>query len=151
VDKPEAMPITPPDDSQTLSNNMSKIDLIETWCKAQRAEVERRLFSGIPVPDYKLVQGRRGARSWIDEQLAEETLKSMRYKMEEMYNMKLITPPAAEKLLKGNPKRWNKMLRLVGQSEGSPSVAHISDKRPALAVTTVDDSDFGGIGVDDLI
>lgn len=151
LDQPEAMPQPTPDDGQKLANNMSKIDLIETWCKAQRAEVERRLFSGIAVPDYKLVQGRRGSRAWTDEQVAEETLKAMRYKMEEMYNMKLITPPAAEKLLKGNPKRWNKMLRLVTQAEGSPSVAHVSDKRPAIAVVSTDDSDFDGIGVDDLV
>lgn len=151
MDKPEAIPQPTPDDGQKLANNMSKIDLIETWCKAQRAEVERRLFSGIAVPDYKLVQGRKGSRAWTDEQLAEEALKSMRYKQEEMYNMKLITPPAAEKLLKGNPKRWNKMLRLVTQAEGSPSVAHVSDKRPAIAVVSTDDSDFDGIGVDDLV
>lgn len=151
LDQPEAMPQPTPDDGQKLANNMSKIDLIETWCKAQRAEVERRLFSGIAVPDYKLVQGRRGSRAWTDEQVAEETLKAMRYKMGEMYSMKLITPPAAEKLLKGNPKRWNKMLRLVTQAEGSPSVAHVSDKRPAIAVVSTDDSDFDGIGVDDLV
>lgn len=121
------------------------VDLIEDWCKAVRAEVERRLLAGTPVPGYKLVQGKRGARAWGDATEVETVLKSMRLKQEEMYDFELISPTTAEKLLKDSPKRWNRVLPLITQSEGKPSVAPESDKRPALVITpTADDFDVVG-------
>lgn len=133
-------------DAQTtddyLATAMSKADIIEDWCRAVRAEVERRLLAGTPVPGYKLVQGKRGARAWSDADEVEKTFKSMRLKQEEMYDFKLISPTSAEKLLKDTPKRWTRVQPLITQSEGKPSVAPESDKRPALVITpTVDDFD----------
>lgn len=124
-----------------LSIRMRAVDLIEDWCRAVRAEVERRLLAGQPVPGYKLVQGKRGARAWSDENAVEETFKSMRLKHDEMYSYKLVSPTTAEKLLKDTPKRWNRVLPLITQSEGKPSVAPESDKRPALVITPVE-NDF---------
>lgn len=120
-----------------LSAKMSAIDLIESWCKAVRAEVERRLLAGTPVPGYKLVRGRAGARAWSDETEAEKLMKSFRLKSDEMYSYKLISPTQAEKLLKAQPKRWSKVEALITRSEGKPSVAPESDKRPALVVESV--------------
>lgn len=56
-------------------------------------------------------------------------------KLEEdpIYTYKLVSPTAIEKLLKDiSPKRWARLQPLIGQSEGKPSVAPASDKRPAL-------------------
>lgn len=134
-----------PDSGSTevwLSACMSKVDLIEDWCKAVRAETERRLLAGDDVPGYKLVEGRRGARKWKDEKEAEETLKAMRVKHEQMYEYSLISPTTAEKLAKADvigPRQWPKLKDLITQSEGKPSVAPVSDKRPALA--TADEFD----------
>lgn len=128
---------------------MQAVDLIEDWCKAVRAEVERRLLAGQPVPGYKLVQGKRGARAWGNADEVEATFKSMRLKQEEMYDFKLISPTTAEKLLKDSPKRWNRITPLITQSDGKPSVAPESDKRPALVITpTEDDFDVVGAGDD---
>lgn len=126
-----------------LGVKMSATDLIEDWIKAVRAEVERRLLAGGTVPGYKLVQGRQGARAWVDATEAETLLKSMRLKVEEMYDLKLISPTSAEKLAKAGtigPKQWKKVEQIVTRSSGKPSVAPESDKRPALAITpAVDD------------
>lgn len=122
-----------------LATKMAAVDIIEDWCKAIRAEVERRLLAGTPVPGYKLVQGKRGARAWANTEEAETVLKSMRLKQDEMYEFKLISPTTAEKVLKESPKRWNRVLPLITQSEGKPSVAPESDKRPALVITPVED------------
>lgn len=130
-----------------LAHCMGLVDLIEDWCRAVRAEVERRLLAGTPVPGYKLVQGKRGARAWSDKDGVEALFKSMRLKQEEMYSFSLISPTAAEKLLKDSPKRWNRVTPLITQSEGKPSVAPESDKRPALAITPVED-DFDVVGGD---
>ena len=136
-------------DEPTLATKMAAADVIEDWCKAIRAEVERRLLAGQPVPGYKLVQGKRGARAWANAKEAETVLKSMRLKQDEMYEFKLISPTTAEKVLKESPKRWNRVLPLITQSEGKPSVAPESDKRPALAITPVED-DFAVVTGDDL-
>lgn len=134
-------------DDDILATKMQAVDLIEDWCKAVRAEVERRLLAGTPVPGYKLVQGKRGARAWVNAEEAETTFKSMRLKQDEMYDFKLISPTTAEKLLKDTPKRWNRVLPLITQSEGKPSVAPESDKRPALTITPVE-NDFEVVGDD---
>lgn len=129
-------------DAARLARAMSAVGLIEDWCKAVRAEVERRLLAGDPVAGFKLVQGKRGNRKWADEAEATEALKSMRLKVEEMYDLKLITPTTAEKLAKAGtlgPRQWTRLQDLITQAEGSPSVAPESDKRPALVRAAAED------------
>jgi hypothetical protein len=113
---------------------MDKVDLVEVWCKAIRAEVERRLFAGERVTGYKLVEGKRGNRQWSDEEQATKALKAAKLKAEEMYSKKLISPTEAEKRLKGSPAQWAKVEGLITQSAGKPSVAKATDKRPEVAV-----------------
>lgn len=128
----------------TLSVKMQAVDLIEDWCKAVRAEVERRLLAGTPVPGYKLVQGRAGARSWTNATEAEDMIRKVfRLPIEDAYEMKIISPTTAEKLAKEGkigPKQWPKLQPLISRSEGKPSVAPESDKRPAIEVKPVIDS-----------
>jgi len=127
-----------------LSVAMSKVALVEHWCKAVRAEVERKLLAGDTVTGYKLVEGRKGARKWADEKEVERLLKSYRLKQDEIYERKLISPAKVQKLLKENPKRWGKLKNLVSQSAGKPSVAHAMDTRSELTATTVAE-DFDGL------
>jgi hypothetical protein len=122
-----------------LSVAMSKVDLVEHWCKAVRAEVERRLLAGQPVDGFKLVEGKRGNRKWVSDADAEALFKSFRLRQDEMYDYSLISPTKAEKLLKDTPKRWERAQALISRAEGKPSVAPATDKRPALAVQSVAD------------
>lgn len=126
--------ITAKYDNALLGKLMGAIDLIENWCKAIRGKTEVELLQGNEVPGYKLVQGRAGARSWIDPAEAEAVMKSMRLKQEEMYSFSVISPTQAEKVLKDSPKRWNRLTTLITKKEGGPSVAPASDKRPAIEV-----------------
>lgn len=127
---------------EPLARAMSKVGMIEDWCKAVRSETERRLLAGKPVPGFKLVQGRQGARKWADEQQAVEMLKSFRLKTEEMYDLKLISPTTAEKLVEAKvigPRQWQRAQALIVRQEGKPSVAPESDSRPAISQTATDD------------
>lgn len=126
----------PVGDVPSLAQKMHAIGLIEDWCKAVRAEVERVLLSGAPVPGYKLVQGKQGNRAWLDEQQVEEALKAMRLPAAQMYNSKLISPTDAEKLFKESPRKWKKVEELIVRSAGKPSVAPVSDKRPPLVLSS---------------
>jgi hypothetical protein len=121
-----------------LGARMDAVPLVEIWCKAIRARVEKHLLDGKPVEGYKLVQGKRGNRAWSDETLAEAVMKKMRLKKEQMYEFKVISPTTAEKVLKATPKRWAKVQTLITQPDGKPSVAPLSDKRPALEVKTLE-------------
>lgn len=135
-----------------LSACLDKVDLIEDWCKSVRAEVERRLLKGDNVPGYKLVQGKKGNRQWADAKAAEEALKAMRVKLEDMYDMKVISPTSAEKLAKAGtigPRQWPKLQGLITQNEGKPHVAPDSDPRQALVITPVVD-DFSNVTTEDL-
>lgn len=129
-------------DNTLLGNLLNAVPLIEDFCKAIRAKAESELFAGRDVPGYKLVEGRRGARTWGDATEVETTMKSMRLKVEEMYDLKLISPTTAEKLHKSGkigPRQWPKLQELITQPEGKPSVAPANDKRPALVLTAVED------------
>ena len=120
---------------EMLSHAMSQVDLIEGWCKAVRAETERRLLAGTDVVGWKLVQGKRGNRAWTSKAQAEALLKGMRIPHDQMYDYAVISPTTAEKLSKLEvigPRQWPKLKALMSQSEGNASVAPASDKRPAL-------------------
>lgn len=139
-------------DEAWLSAALSKVDLIEDWCKAVRAETERRLLAGQAVPGFKLVQGKKGNRAWSKPDDVEALLKAMRLKEAEMYDFKLISPTTAEKLAKAGtigPRQWPKVQALISQSEGKAHVAPDSDSRPALVVTPVVD-DFTDVTAEDL-
>ena len=122
---------------------MSKVGLVEDWCKAIRAETERRLFAGEDVPGFKLVEGRQGNRNWSNEEAVEAMFQHWRYRKDEMYDFALISPTTAEKLLKANPGRWEKLQELIHRAPGKPSVAPVTDRRPALSVAATA-ADFGG-------
>ena len=116
----------------SLPNAMASVDLIEDWCKAVRAETERRLLDSKPVTGWKLVEGKKGNRQWTDAAAAEQLLKtSFRLPTDDIYARSLVGIPAIEKLLKDQPKRWAKVKELITQKVGKPSVAPESDARAA--------------------
>lgn len=127
-----------------LANAMASVGLVEDWCKAVRAETERRLLAGTPVPGWKLVEGKKGNRKWTDEKAAEELLKTkFRLPVDDIYDKTLISAPAAAKLLKDNPKRLAQVNALIGQAAGKPSVAPADDERTEWKPVTFDVEDIG--------
>jgi hypothetical protein len=119
---------------------MSKVEMVEQWCKAVRAETERRLLAGQPVTGYKLVQGRAGNRDWKDPKAVEEMMKkTFRMRDDQVYDLKLISPTKAEKVFKENPKRWANLQEQIARSDGKPSVAPATDNRPEMVVKPVMD------------
>ncbi len=127
-------------DNAHLGELLSQLDLIEGWCKAVRERANSELNAGHPVPGYKLVIGKQGNRAWSSEETAEATLSAMRLKKEEMYNLKLISPTQAEKLLKKeSPRRWTKLEALISRADGKPTIAPETDPRPAHIVNPEND------------
>ena len=118
-----------------LSTKLKAVGLIEIWCKAIRGKVESDLLSGVPVPGYKVVQGKRGNKKWCSPEAVAELLSTIRMKKEVLYESKLVSPTTATKLAKDGvigAAHWKKLEALITQAEGKPSVAPEDDKRPAL-------------------
>jgi hypothetical protein len=137
-------------DADWLAAALSQADMIEDWIKAVRAEAERRLLAGDTVPGFKIVEGRAGNRAWNDKAKAEATLKAMRLTIEQMYDLSLISPTTAEKLLKAGtigPRQWKSLQDMVTRADGKKHVAPNSDPRPALSVTAVEE-DFSTVVTD---
>lgn len=128
------------------------VPTIRSWCDDIEQRVYNTLVSGgeVIAPDgsaYKLVAGRKGRREWTNPALAEDVLKKMRLKKEEMYSFKLISPTTAEKLATAKkPKKgeeavealigknqWIKLQRLIAQADPKPVVAPGTDPRPVFA------------------
>ncbi|SUX91549.1 Protein of uncharacterised function (DUF2800) [Citrobacter koseri] len=129
--------------NEQLADIYSQVGLIESFCKAVCERVSAELNAGHPVPGFKLVTGKQGNRAWSDEEAARALLKDQfRYKMEEVFDFKLISPTKAEKLIKkASPRRWPKVEALITRADGKPTVAPESDPRPALNINPVNDFD----------
>lgn len=143
---PEAVAFNVGSSGNKLGERLDAVDIIEDWCKAIRAEVERRLLSGeavsSPKGGYKLVRGKKGHRKWIDPEAVEAFLKKKRLKIEHMYDFKLISPTSAEKLVKAEVVKeawWKELQAEIIQSEGKAHVAPTSDPRPVLTVAAPDE------------
>jgi len=122
-------------DDETLAKKLAMVDAIKTWCDAVETESRKRMMAGRHLPGFKVVQGRKGTRKWVDEEAVEALMKKMRFRSKNMYEMKLISPTTAEKFAKYRrigPLQWKRLSELLTQSEGKPSIVPESDPRPAL-------------------
>lgn len=114
-----------------LSASMRAVDMVEGWCRSVRAEVERRLLAGMKVVGYKLVQGRRGARQWIDNTEAVLAMQKLGLPEDVVFKKSVLTPTQIEKsIAKTNEEAWNTLAAMTVQKEGLPSVAASTDPRP---------------------
>lgn len=129
-------------ENDRLGYLFSAVPLIEGWIKAVSSAVHSKLHQGESVPGFKMVQGKQGNRAWSNAEEAEQLLKSMRLKTEQMYDLKLISPTVAEKLQKAEvigPRQWSKVENLITRADGKPTVVPETDKRPALNINPQND------------
>lgn len=123
-----------------IGSKLSKIPLIRSWCDAIEQEAYRlAVREGKPVRGYKVVQSRHGNRKWRSDQEAEQIMKSMRLRSEQMYKFSLITPTKAEEMFKQGTlgeRRWNRLREVITRSESKLLLVPESDKREAVDVIT---------------
>lgn len=161
--------------NEDLGRLMRVAPLIEDWATAVRAETERRLLEVKNDPavceefGFGLELGRQGHRKWTETKAAEQAFKTFRLKVEEMYDMKLISPTRAEELAtqkrnrKGEaigpepvigPTQWKRLQKLIRRAEPKPSVKPLEQIKqlwtpPALessAFTEVPDDEEESLG-----
>ena len=146
ADKPADTAARVPTDLKELGLKFAVLDIVSDWVKQVRARAEGALFEHHNSEEVqkalglKLVQGKKGNRSWDDVAAVEALLKKLRYKTEVIYDLSVKSPPALEKLAVIKPVHMEKLAEHITQREGQPSVAPITDKRPALNLTPKGDA-----------
>ena len=86
-----------------------------------------RALNGDIIEGYKLVKGRQGNRTWVDESAVEEAFKGQFG--DSLYEKKLLTPAKLEKLLGKNKKEVEPY---TTRPEAKLSLAPLDDKREAI-------------------
>lgn len=128
--------IKPKIDGEALADLLARVDLIQSWLKDLGATAHDALLSGEKIPGYKLVEGRAGPRKWADEGKAEKLLKGWKVPSEVRYVKSLISPTAAEKLVKQKTltaDQWRDLNSVITREPGKLTVVPESDKRPAVS------------------
>lgn len=125
---------------------LTKKKLFEDWIGAIEKRANALAASGTKIPHHKLVTGPQGNRQWADSKAVESTLKSMKIKITDMYDSKLITPTAAERLAKKKvigPKQWEILQEHITRSPGNLKLVPDTDKGEPVTVDLT--SDFESI------
>ena len=117
-------------DVDKIGAYLHNADLLEAWIKDLRALAEEMLKKGKPVPGWKMVP-KRATRSWVKEEDAKAALLQ-HLKESEVIETKLVSPAAAEKLLKAQKLKLPDRLT-VAISSGN-TIAPESDPRPAVVL-----------------
>lgn len=151
---PEEASTLDPTDNASLGKAYLLLPLIGKWVKAVEEKVYRLALAGEigEAEGIKVVAGRRGNKAWDNPEAIEALMKEMRFKHEQMYTSKLVTPTKAEELIaEANPRKWKKLVDHITQAEGSPVVVSLDDNRQALNVKPENDFDVVGQSTDDLL
>ena len=117
-------------DVDKIGAYLHNADLLEAWIKDLRALAEEMMKTGKPISGWKMVP-KRATRSWVKEEDAKVALLK-HLKESEVIETKLVSPAAAEKLLKAQKLKLPDGLT-VAISSGN-TIAPESDPRPAVVL-----------------
>jgi hypothetical protein len=117
-------------DVDKIGAYLHNADLLEDWIKDLRSLAEEMMKKGKPVKGWKMVP-KRATRSWVKEEDAKAALLQ-HLKESEVIETKLVSPAAAEKLLKAQKLKLPDGLT-VAISSGN-TIAPESDPRPAVVL-----------------
>jgi len=141
--------------NQDLAEFLKKIPAYEQAIKQVKATAHSRMMEGQTVDGFKLVRASKN-RIWDDPIKADNLLKRKKFKMDERYSMKLISPSQAEKALaaKGamTPRLITTLKNYIRKPVGDPVVAPASDKREEFTpINPIDELPPASISVEDLL
>ncbi|MGV0954550.1 MAG: DUF2800 domain-containing protein [Fluviibacter sp.] len=131
-----------------VSRLLMKVTFVELWTKAVRTEALRMAHAGARLPDWKLVEGQRGHRKWSDENLVARVLDALGLDADQIYAPTALRSPAQidaliRAALVDKPEAFTaddiaELHSLITQKPGAPTLAHITDARPAIEFVDLD-------------
>lgn len=130
---------TPDDD---LAEMFAKADAVEMTIKAIRAEVTRRLLSGVPVKGYRLAPGST-TRSWDPDQVTrlEQSLSALFDPSVYMTEPHLKSPAQVERALKGEDTHFD-ITEFLEKKTAHPVVVHETSQKPLWSSNDAARQDF---------
>ena len=120
-----------PYDAKALAETLDFLPILEGWIKNTREFAYGEAEKGEAIPSWKLVE-KRATRKWRDEEVTVKFLPKLGVGLDQLFEKKLITPAAAEKLLTKEQRALLDEL-CVKESSGH-TLVHASDKREAIKV-----------------
>ena len=115
--------------------------MVTLWLKKVKEQAMATLMNGEELPGYKLVEGKLGNRKWSDEQKVSETLRIAGYSLMEITETRLLSPSQMDKSI--GKKRVAELLDgMIERAPGAPTIAPITDKRPAYDRLAEAQNDF---------
>jgi len=127
-----------------LPGILAVLDVAEQWCKDIREYARNQALNGQRLRGWKLVRGRRGARSFTDEEKVREQLNRAGFDNEHIEKRGLKSPAEIEKLVGKNA--FDALLGgYVAQKDGALELAPEDDKRPEYSSANVDFDDLGAV------
>ena len=126
-----------------LPGILAVLDVAEQWCKDIREYAKSQALNGVRLYGWKLVRGRRGARSFTDEQMVREQLNRAGFDNEVIEKHGLKSVAELEKIV-GKSAMDALVGQYIAQKEGALELAPEDDKRPEHSSANVDFEDMGG-------
>ena len=114
--------------------------MVTLWLKKVKEQALTTLMNGEELPGYKLVEGKLGNRKWKDEGEVAATLAPL-YSKEEYTETRLLSPSQMDKAI-GKTKVAELLEGFIERAPGAPTIAPITDKRPALDRLAEAQNDF---------
>lgn len=131
--KPELLEI------EEIAELLYQLEAVQAWAKEiQEFALAQARDHGVKFPGWKLVEGRSN-REYTDPEEVANVLKAAKYRVKDIYEMKLIGITAMEKLL--GKQRFKELLEdpgLVRKPPGKPVLVVESDKRPEINSAAAD-------------
>ena len=115
--------------------------MITLWLKKVKEQALTTLMNGDELPGYKLVEGKLGNRKWKDEKTVFDRLIASGYSEEEITETKVLSPTQMDKAI-GKKKATELLEEYIERAPGAPTIAPISDKRPAYDRLAEAQNDF---------
>ena len=115
--------------------------MVTLWLKKVKEQAMTTLMSGGDLPGYKLVEGRLGIRKWKNDQTVLDLLKGAGYREEEITETKVLSPAQMDKAI-GKKKAAELLEEYIERAPGAPTIAPITDNRPAYDRLAEAQNDF---------
>lgn len=128
-------------DVKRLASLAGKLDTVRGWCEAIETRLNSLVLSGVEVPGFKAVEGRKGNRKWVDPEEAGAILLERGVPDPEVFERSVKTPAKIEKLVKVKILRkedWDFLQSRIMQEPAKPTVVPEIDPRPALNLCDID-------------
>lgn len=117
-----------------MSQALDSVELLESWAKELRARALQMLKNGEDIPKYKLVRGKQGNRTWV-EQYHDDVRKlcaKLKLKQDEYEPRSLLSVAQLENVFKAAKRveEFASFNAMFSRSEAGLHVAPESDPRP---------------------